>query len=428
MAELEQAAADIRQAVQDDPVLRDLAKSQRALARAAALRRAQKGYDPELEEFEDEIDAQQEDDHEEFDMEADEDQDPDNPNVGSGIDDLRGVVGSPKKHRRAFKSKARRRPDLSEDEEEAAELRLLHALERLHKAEDEEADAEEAGEEDRLEEARRRREHAEHELERARRHLRHVHVALERARKNDVPEDRPAWAGDEAEFEGTRRRRQRTADEWYSDAEGAYFTNEDADHEEDAGFPPDGPDVGDGDDTDVYTIGAHKVRSARAMRRSRRAIPSKEALYKSLAADGRITEDMLDAAPALEALLEVVGDQQDVLRKSAASLTRQDRVLAQLAQTVIRQGRVLGALYKSVQAMARQPVVDPSRFGVFVFPGGKRGRELKKSRAEILTDAEQAMRQGLIDPQTYDAIGRAQSVEEILQLVPAPVQQQLGWR
>ncbi|MCL8207205.1 MAG: hypothetical protein K6V97_03905 [Actinomycetia bacterium] len=422
MADLDQAAREIAAELNPEPALRDLAKSQRMLAQAFAKSR---GYDPALDEEEDEISAQFEDDHDEYDQEEDEDQDPDNPDLGSGIDDLRGVVGSPKKHRRAYAEKSRRRHPVEEAEE-----RLMRARERLRRAAEAERDAEEADDADRLEEARKRREAAEHELERARK----VHRAvLERARKNNVPEDRPAWAGDEAEFEGDRRRRQRVADEWYSDAEGAYFTNEDADHEEDAAVPPDGPDVGDGDDTDVYTIGAHKVRSARAMRRSRRVM-SREDLYKSVAARGRITEDTLDAAPALEELLEILGDQQDLLAKSVRHLDRQDDRIHVLARAVYAQGRALQQFGKSLQAVLKQPVMDPTKIG---FPPGfnvllggqaKKTSKLQKSRQDLIVEAEQALRAGLIDVNQFQTIGRLGTPEEIVAAVPEPVARQLGWK
>ncbi|MDA8345000.1 MAG: hypothetical protein M0Z66_05905 [Thermaerobacter sp.] len=416
------AAEEIRAAAGDDQVLQDLAKSQRALAKAAARR----GYDPEDEEFEDEVGAQQEDDHDEFDQEEVEDQDPDNPDLGTGVDDLRGVAGARK--RRGVKKSGRRR-------HEEAEEHLMRARRRLRKAEKDEEEAERDRDGERLDEARKSREKAEHELERARGNMRKLHEELERARKNNVTEDRPAWAGDEQEYENDGRRRRKTAQEWYSDSEDAYYTNEDADHEEDGEVPPDGPDVADGNDTDQYTIGSHKVRSNRAMRRSQRGIPGKRDLYKSVADRGRISEDLLDAAPALEELLEIIGDQQDTLRKSASIVARQDAVLGALAKTVVQQGKVLVALHKSVTAMASQPVTGPAfgvppQFGV-LFGGrgkdGKPGDRLQKSRQDLMVEAEEGMRQGLIDSRTYNAIGRAQSAEEIVQIVPPQTRKALGW-
>lgn len=394
-----------------DPTIRELAKSQRLLAKAALVKA--KGYDREDDEDEDEIDAQQEDDHDEYDEEEDEDQDPDNPDLGSGVDDLRGVVGSPKKHRRAYAEKSKRR------RAEEAEDALVRAKLRLKKAERAERDAEEDGDDERLEEARKSRKAAERELHRARGKLRRA---------------RPAWAGDEEDFEAEGRRRRDDFEDVYAEGEDSYYTNEDADHEEDEVVPPDGPAVADGDDTDVYTIGAHKVRSQRAMRRSRQGLRTKQDLYKSVAEHGRITEDALDAAPALEELLDILGEQQELLAKSVRGLSRTDRVVRALAEVAVTQNRAIASLKKSVDAVLAQPVTGPMP-GLLpsfnVLAGGKdrsKGRKLQKSRQDLLLDAEDALNRGLIDTETFQALGRVGTVDEMVNLMPAPVRQQLGWQ
>lgn len=399
---MDAATEEIRAALKDDPTLRELAKSNRLLANAALVKA--RGYDPENAEDDDEWDDEEENDEDEYDEDEDEDQDADDPDSDSGIDDERGTVGRTKKSRRIKKSKG-----------EAAEDELVRAKLRLKKAE---KDEDEAEDEDERRQARKSRKRAEKELNRAR-------GKLHRAK--------PAWVGDEDEEAEDSRRRRGTAQEWYRDSEDAYFTNEDADHEEDGSYPPDGPEVADGNDTDQYTIGAHKVRSQRAMRRSRQGVPSKQALHKSMAADGRLTEELLDAAPALELIAEVLGDQQGDLAKSAQMLGKHDRILGALAQTVVAQNKVLHKMAKSLAVVEHQvpssPMFGmPPAFGVVAGGQSKKGAKLQKSRAEVLLEAEDAMNRGLIDGATYTAMGRAPSTEDAVGLVPPVVQAQLGWK
>ena len=405
--------------------LRDLTRAQKHLTRTVLLR-SRRGADPENEEDEDEIDDEQEDEEDLRDEEEDEDQDPDDPDDDTGIDDLRGTAGAPKRTRKSRRVRRSRK-------EEDAEERLARARARLRKAERDEDEAEDDHDDDRLEEARKSREKAEHELERARRHVKKVHEDLERARHNDTPEDRPAWAGDETEFRGDRRRRRRTADEWYSDSEDAYFTNEDADHEEDGTYPPDGPDVADGDDEDQYTIGAHKVRSERAVRRSRRGVPGRQDLFRAVGARGRVTEDLLDAAPALEEVLEIMGTHQDTLAKSVRHLQRQDATVAALAQAVHAQGKVLGALTKSFAAYLAQPQVAamsgfPQQLGVITGGRQRRGdQKLQKSRQDLLVEAERGLQSGVLDATTFQTLGYQATPEAIVAAVSPDQARALGW-
>ena len=400
---LSAAAAEIQAALQDDPTFRDLTKSMRNLSKAALVKA--RGYDPEDATDEDEWDEEEENDEDDLDEDEDEDQDADDPDAHSGIDDERGTA----KSRRVAKSRRQK-----------AEAELKRAQARLRKAAKEEENAEDDDDEERLEEARKSRRRAEKELNRAR-------GKLKRAK--------PKWAGDEADFDEDEDEREDDIQDWYADHEDSYFTNEDADHEEDGTYPPDGPAVADGDDTDQYTIGAHKVRSQRAMRRSRRGVPGKEQLMRSMAQDGRITEDLLDAAPALELIADILGDHQGYFAKSAQTLTKHDRILVALAQGMLAQGKVMQKLAKSVAVMERQVPSAPMMglmppFGVLA--GGKestkRGGKLQKSRAELVIDAEDAMNRGLIDAPTFQAIGRATSVEEAMALVPGAVRTELGWK
>lgn len=398
--------------------LRELAKSNRLLAKAALVKA--RGYDEDDDEFEDEVAAQQEDDHDEWDEEEDEDQDPDNPDLGSGEDDLRGVVGKKKKgraakSRRTAKSRRREDDDDGDDDEDKAEDDLVRAKLRLKKAERAEDEAEDA---DDRREARKSRKRAERELNRARGKLRRA---------------KPAWAGDEDEEADDARRRANDWDDVYAEGEGSYYTNEDANHEEDEIVPPDGPDVADGDDADNYTIGAHKVHSKRAMRRSQRGVPGKDALYRSVAQNGRITEDLLDAAPALEEIVELLGTHQSYLAKSDRRAASQERVFQALAANAVTQNRAIQALTKSLNQVLSQPQVQQTPWGLSpqlgVVPGGKdksRGK-LQKSRQDLLSDAEDAMQSGMLDAETFQAMGRVQTPQEIVDLAPAPLRQQLGW-
>lgn len=406
---IDRAAAQIAAELGRDPIMQELVKSQRDLAKAALLKARGADNAEDLEEW----DEEQEDDHDEYDEEEDEDQNPDNPDLGSGVDNLRGVVGSPKKHRGVTKS----RKDAEDAEDE-----LVRAKLRLRKAERDEADADEAEDEERRMQARKSRKAAEKALNRARGKLRRA---------------KPAWVGDEDEEAADSRRRQNDWDDVYADGNDSYYTNEDADHEEDELVPPDGPEVADGNDTDVYTIGAHKVRSQRAMRRSR--VGTREDLVKSLAADPRISEDLLDAAPAFEAVLDILGTQQDVLAKSLPALRRENAHLKAALRAVIAnmatQNRAIGQLTKSMQTVLAQPGQQqpmwgvPPQFGVLA--GGKeakKGAKLQKSRQDLMLDVEEGLRRGLVDSDLMQAVGRVGSVDEILQIVPGPVQQQLGWR
>lgn len=402
---MDAAAKEIQAALHDDPTWRELAKSQRLLAQTALVKA--RGYDPNDAEDESEWDDEEENNEDGLDQDEVEDQNADDPDSDSGVDDERGTVGRTKKSGRIKKSKG-----------EAAEDELVRAKLRLKKAERDEADAQDDDDDDRLSEARKSRKRAEKELNRARGKLHRT---------------KPAWVGDEdAEAADTRSRR-KTAQEWYADSEDSYFTNEDADHQEDGTYPPDGPEVADGDDTDQYSIGAHKVRSQRAMRRSQRGAVSKQDLHKSMAADGRISEDLLDAAPALELIAEVLGDQQGLLSKSTRMLGRHDEVLTLMARTMIGQGKMIQKLTKSIAVMEHQ-VPNAPMFGMApqwgVVAGGqsKKGAKLQKSKADILLDAEDAMNRGLIDSTTLTAMGRAASAEAAVSLVPAAVQTQLGWK
>lgn len=413
---IDRAAADIAAEWETpDGTLRELAKSNRLLAKAALIKA--RGYDDDDDEFEDEVAAQQEDDHDEYDEEEDEDQDPDNPDLGSGKDDLRGVVGRRKKGRRddddaLERSRRRKAAEKAEDD-------LVRAKLRLKKAQREEDEAEADADEDRLEEARESRQRAEKALNRARGKLRRA---------------KPAWVGDEDDEEADHRRRANDWDDVYAEGEDSYYTNEDANHEEDEIVPPDGPDVADGDDVDQYTIGAHKVHSKRAMRRSRQGVPGREALYRSMAQDGRITEELLDAAPALEAIAELLGDQQDYLAKSAGRLTRQEGIVRALAANAVTQNKAIQRLAKSLDQVLRQPQTGPM-WGLppalGVVPGGKTSAKTKiqKSRTALLSDAEEAMAQGLLDAETFQAMGRVgDNPDAIMELAPAPLRQQLGWK
>lgn len=399
---MDDAAAEIRAALQDDPAFRELAKSHRLLAQTALVKA--KGYDPEDAEDDDEWDAEEENDEKDLDEDEDEDQNADDPDANSGVDDLRGTT----KKSRVKKSRRKSAEDAEDD--------LVRAKLRIKKAERAEEDAEDA---DDIAKARHARKMAEKDLNRAR-------GKLQRAK--------PAWVGDEDAEAADSRSRRKTAQKWYAEDEDAYFTNEDADHEEDGTYPPDGPEVADGDDTDQYSIGAHKVRSQRAMRRSQQGLPSKERLMKSIAEDGRITEDLLDAAPAIEMIAELLGDQANTLAKSARMLSKHDQVLGLLARGVVAQGKVIQKLAKSVAVMEHQvpgaPMFGmPPAFGVLA--GGKeakRGNKLQKSRSDVLLDAEDAMARGLIDSNTLTAMGRAQSVDDMVGMVPAAVQTQLGWK
>ncbi len=413
---IDQAAAELAAEFSGSAgdTLRELAKSNRLLAKAALVKA--RGYDEEDEEFEDEVAEQQEDDHDEWDEEEDEDQDPDNPDLGSGEDDLRGVVGQKKKGRAAKSrrtAKSRRRED--EDDEEQAEDELVRAKLRLKKAERAEDEAEDA---DERREARKSRKRAERELNRARGKLRRA---------------KPAWAGDEEEEAEDHGRRANDWDDVYAEGEDSYYTNEDANHEEDEIVPPDGPDVADGDDVDQYTIGAHKVHSKRAMRRSQRGVPGKEALYRSVAQNGRITEDLLDAAPALEEIVELLGAQQSYLAKSDRRMATQDRVIQALAANAVTQNRAIQKLAKSLNEVLSQPQTQQTPWGLppqlGVLAGGKdKGKgKLQKSRQDLLSDAEDAMQSGMLDAETFQAMGRVQTPQEIVDLAPAPLRQQLGW-
>ncbi len=406
---IDRAAAEIQAELRptQDPTLMELAKSNRFLAKAALIKAARAGDAEDIGEW----DSEQDDDHDEWDEEEDEDQDPDNPDLGSGVDNLKGTVGSPKKGR-TEKSRRNKKAEDAEDE-------LVRAKLRLKKAERMEREADDDEDDEKLEEARKSRAAAEHALNRARGKLRRA---------------KPAWAGDEAEFDDARKKRSDDFEDVYADGEDSYYTNEDANHEEDELVPPDGPGVADGDDTDAYTIGAHKVRSQRAMKRSQRGIPSKEALYKSAAEDGRITEDLLDAAPALEALVELLGDQQDYLAKSFRGQAQTDKMVRMLAQGMVTQNRVIAKLAKSVDAMASQPQVQNTPWGMSpqlgILAGGKstKSQRLAKSRADLLSDAEDAMGAGQLDGETFQAMGRVQTPEEIIALAPAPLRNALGWK
>lgn len=402
--EMDAAAKEIQAALQEDPTWRELVKSQKLLAKAALVKA--RGYDAEDAEDDDEWDAQQENDEDAEDEDEDEDQNADDPDADSGVDDERGTVGRTKKSR------------IKKSKGEAAEDELVRAKLRLKKAERALAAAKAEDDEDGLKAARKSRKRAEQELNRAR-------GKLHRAK--------PAWVGDEDEEEEDSRRRRKTAQEWYADSEDSYFTNEDADHQEDGSYPPDGPEVADGDDTDQYSIGAHKVHSQRAMRRSYRGAPSKQALHKSMAADGRITEDLLDAAPALELIAEVLGDQQGLLAKSTRTLGRHDEVLGLMARNMIAQGKTIQQLAKSVALMERQVPNAPMsgmfpQFGVVAGGQSKKGSKLQKSKADLLLDAEDALNRGMIDANTFTAMGRAASADEAASMVPAAVQTQLGWK
>ena len=402
---LDRAAEQIAAELQQDPTMQDLMKSQRYLAKAALIKAA--GNQEDLDEWDDE----QDDDHDEYDEEEDEDQDPDNPDLGSGVDNLRGVVGSPKKHRGVTKS--RKAHEQAEDE-------LVRAKLRLHKARRAEADADEAEDEDGFEKARQARKAAEKALNRAR-------GKLQRAK--------PAWVGDEDTEAGDSRRRANDWDDVYADGNDSYYENEDANHEEDEIVPPDGPDVADGHDTDVYTIGAHKVRSKRAMRRS---VGTKDDLVKSLAQDPRISEDLLDATPAFETILDVLGTQQDVLAKSLPALRRDNQQLRAVVQLLLKnaatQNRAMGQLSKSVQTLLKQPGPEQPMWGVppqfNVLAGGQsktKGQKLQKSRQDLVMDVEEGLRRGLVDSTLSQAVGRLATADEIYHVVPGPVQHQLGW-
>lgn len=402
---LDRAAAQIAAELGQDPTMQELVKSQRYLAKAALVKAA--GNAEALEEWDDE----QEDDHDEFDEEQDEDQDPDNPDVGSGVNGLRGVIGSPKKHRGVTKSRKR--------EDEKAEDELVRAKLRLRKAERDEDEAEDEEERD---EARKSRRSAEKALNRAR-------GKLHRAK--------PAWVGDEDEEADDSRHRKNDWDDVYADGNDAYYENEDANHEEDEIVPPDGPDVADGNDTDVYTIGSHKVRSQRAMRRSQ--VGTKQDLVKSMAQDPRISDDLLDATPAFEAVLDILGEQQDILAKSLPAMARENARLKAFIKALMAnaatQNRQMGALAKSVRALAAQPGAQQPQWGVppqwGVLAGGKDGKKsakLQKSRQDLVMDVEEGLRRGLVDSDLMQAVGRLGSPDEIYQLVPGPVQQQLGWK
>jgi len=419
---IDRAAASLAAEFNDSTTgdtLRELAKSNRLLAKAALVKA--RGYDGEDDAFEDEVADQQEDDHDEWDEEEDEDQDPDNPDLGSGEDDLRGVVGKKKKgraakSRRTAKSRRRAEEDGGEDDdEEKAEDDLVRAKLRLKKAERAEEEAEDAEERD---EARKSRRRAEKELNRARGKLRRA---------------KPAWAGDEEEEADAARRRANDWDDVYADGEDSYYTNEDANHEEDEIVPPDGPDVADGDDVDQYTIGAHKVHSKRAMRRSRPDVPSQDALYRSVAKNGRITEDLLDAAPALEEIVELLGAQQSYLAKSDRRSAMQDRFIQALAANAVTQNRAIQKLTKSLNQVLSQPQLQQTPWGLSpqlgVLTGGKdkaKGK-LQKSRQDLLGEAEDALQSGMLDADTFQAMGRVQTPQEIVDLAPAPLRQQLGW-
>jgi hypothetical protein len=142
---------------------------------------------------------------------------------------------------------------------------------------------------------------------------------------------------------------------------------------------------------------------------------------------------LLDAAPALELIADILGDQQGYLAKSAQTLSKHDQLLTALGRTVVAQNRVIQKMAKSLAVMEHQvpgaPMMGlPPQWGVAVGGRDKKGTRLQKSKADILLDAEDAMNRGLIDPNTLTAMGRAQSAEEAVGLVPAAVQTQLGWK
>ncbi len=403
--------AELADRAPGDPTLTELAKSQRLLARTTLLK-ARRGTDPDEDREEDDIDAESENDEDARDQDEVEDDDPDNADPDSGVDDARGVA-------KARTAKAR------------AAVKTAQA--RLKKAEEDEESALDDDDDERLERARRRRESAEDSLDRARSRLRRA---------------KPAWAGDDATTAKTAKERRDAFEDVYADGNGAYYTNEDADHEETEIVPPDGPEVADGNDRDVYTIGAHKVRAERAVRRSYAAQPpTGEALAKSLAADGRLTEDLLDASPALEAIADVVVAQQSVLAKSQAVQTAHARLLRAHLQNGALQNRALsdqsqrvGSLEKSMRrlekkldAVLQQPVVSPmggmppGLSVVRASAGATAPTKLAKSRADLLVDAEEALGRGDLDPKLFAQISRLTDAESIRAAVPAATRKALNW-
>ena len=375
MSELGRAERELEEALGTTsraPAVEELARSQRLLAEAlnksGRLRRSE-DEDGEEPEEEDEVDEQQEDDEDEDedDEEEDEDQDPDDPDEGTGRDDLRGTVG-----RRPRANKSRRRAEKSR-----------------------------------------------------------------RRRKDDLRQSRrgrPKWAGDEDDEDDDER------EDDFEDVEAAgngayagrgrkgYYRNEDANHEEDEVVPPDGPDVADGDDEDVFTIGSHKVHSERAMRRSGRR--GREEVYRSFA---RVpgAADAIEAEPYLAALVDSVGGLAERLEKSARVTAADRQLLRALASGVSTLSKAMAQLTADVQLIKSQPqtgipwgTLPPRTTGSAM--GGKKGSVLAKSRSDVIANAEGLMRSGRMDSRTFQAIGSATTVEDMAALLTPEQCEALG--
>ena len=383
-----------------DGAVQDLARSQRVLTEELRRsRRMRKATDPEIPEEEDEVDEQQEDFGDPLDEEAVEDQDPDDPDEGTGLDDVRGTVG-----RRKNNSRQRSRRRKERDHE------TLEASRRRKQDEDDDDEDDDDDDEEEMERSRRRRDR------------------LNRAR--------PRWAGrdealgDDDEDEEDDEDRDEEFRDVYARGHRSYLRNEDANHEEDERVPPDGPDVADGDDEDQYTIGSHRVHSERAMRRSR---GSREKVYRSFA---RIpgAEDAISAEPFLAELVDQVAAVREELRKSRAATEAAYRHAAAQSRVIASQGRVIARLHADMQLVKAQPVTAGTPWGVPLMPrpqgqgnrGGRQAAALTKSRVDIITGAEQLLRSGRMDSQTFQALGSAATAEDVAALLTPEQQQALG--
>ncbi len=255
--------------------------------------------------------------------------------------------------------------------------------------------------------------------------------------RRPVRKSRPKWAGSDEDEDEEDDEREDDFEDVQAGGNGAYagkgkkgyYRNEDANHEEDEEVPPDGPDVADGDDEDVYTIGAHKVHSERAMRRSAKA-KAREAVYRSFS---RVpgAEEVVEAEPFLANLVDTTATLAERLEKSARSQGETRDLVRALIPAVATLSKAVAKLSRDMELVKSQPVTSGTPWGIPLMRSqsakGKKGAPLAKSRGEILSNAEGLMRSGQMDSRTYQALGGAITVEDMSELLTPDQRRALGF-
>ena len=256
--------------------------------------------------------------------------------------------------------------------------------------------------------------------------------AAKSRRRREVRKARPKWAGDEEDEDEEDDEREDAFEDVEAGGNGAYagrgrkgyYRNEDANHQEDEEVPPDGPDVADGDDEDVYTIGAHKVHSERAMRRSKK---SREAVYRSFARVPGAGE-AIEAEPFLANLVDTTATLAERLEKSARSQGETRDLVRALIPAVATLSKAVAKLSKDMEIVKSQPVTSGTPWGVPVFSGKpkKGATPLAKSRADLIATAEGLLRSGQMDSRTFQALGGAVTAEDMAAILTPDQRQALG--